>query len=65
MATEPEVKNLLVYATAARDTAFPVQVVDNPIAVEERLRALLAHLRAMVSKAIRQGDATALATAQL
>ena len=43
-----------------------MQTVDDPItALEERLRALPARIRAMVSKAIRQGAATALVAAQL
>ena len=60
---EVVVQNLLVDATAASDAAFPMQAMDNPIAAEERLRALLAHPWAMVSKAIHQGAAITLAAA--
>ena len=58
-----EVQNLLVDTTAASDAAFPVQAVDNSVTVEECLRALPAHIWAMVSKAIHQGATTALVTA--
>jgi hypothetical protein len=44
-ATEAEVQNLLVDATAACDTACPVQTADDPItAPEERLRTLPARI---------------------
>ena len=43
-----------------------MQTVDDPVtALEERLRALPAHIQAMVSEVVRQGVATALVAAQL
>ena len=62
---EVVVQNLLVDVTATCDAAFPVQAADNPVAAEEHLRDLPARLRAVVSEAVRQGAAIALAAAQL
>ena len=59
------VQTLQLCVQAACDAAFPVEIADNPIAIEECLHALSAHLRAMVSEAIRQGTATVLVVAQL
>ena len=42
-----------------------MEIADNLVTAEERLRALLAYLQAMVTKAIRQGAATVLAATQL
>ena len=53
-----EVQNLLVDVTATYDAAFPVQMADNLVIAKERLRALPAHLWAMVFEAIHQGAAT-------
>ena len=50
---------------AACNTAFPIGRVDNLLAAEEHLRALPAQIRAMVTKAVRQGAAMALAAGQL
>ena len=35
--------------------AFPVETANNLVATKERLRALPVHLRAMVTKVVRQG----------
>ena len=59
------VDTLQMSVLAAYNAAFPVGKVDNLFIAEEHLRALLARLRAMVTEAICQGAATALATAQL
>jgi hypothetical protein len=40
---------------AACNTAFPVGSVDNLLAAEEHLQALLARIRAVVTEAICQG----------
>lgn len=48
------VLNLLVDATAAYDAAFPMETANNPIAVEERLRALPTRLQAVMFEAICQ-----------
>ena len=58
-------RNANIDVTAAYDTAFPMQIVDNSVTIEERLWALPSCLWAMVSKAICQGAAMVLATAQL
>ena len=50
---------------AAYDAAVPMEIVDNPVTVEEHLRALPARLRAMVTEAVRQGATMVLADAQL
>ena len=50
---------------AACNTAFPVGKVDNLFTIEEHLQAPLAHLRVVVTEAVRQGATTTLATAQL
>ena len=66
VAAEAEVQNLLIDATAACDAAFPMQTADGPATtLEERLRALPAHIQAMVSEAVHQEAATALVAAQL
>ena len=49
---------------AACNAAFPVGNMDNLFAAEEHLRALLARIQVMVTKAVRQGAATALDAAQ-
>ena len=59
------VQTLQLCAQAAYDAAFPVETADNPVAAEERLRALPVHLRATVTEAIHQGATIALATAWL
>ena len=65
-AAEAEVQNLLVDATAACDSAFPMQTADDPTTTpEERLQALSACIRAMASEAIHQGAATTLIAVQL
>jgi hypothetical protein len=43
--------------------AFPVGTADNVFAAKERLRSLLARLRAVVTEAVQQGAAMALAAA--
>jgi hypothetical protein len=49
---------------AAYDIAFPMQIADDPTTtLEEHLRALLARLRIVESKAIHQGAAMALPAA--
>ena len=50
---------------AACNTAFPLGKVDNLFTAKEHLLALSARIRAVVTKAIRQGAAIALAAAQL
>jgi hypothetical protein len=55
------VQALQLCAQAAYDAAFPVEIANNPVIAEERLRALPARLQAMVTKAIRHGAATVLA----
>ena len=47
-----QVQTLQLCVQAAYDVAFPVETVDNPVTAAERLRALPAHLRAMVTEAI-------------
>jgi hypothetical protein len=42
-----------------------METSDNPVIAEERLQALLVHLRAMVIKSIRQGATTVPVVAQL
>ena len=56
------VQTLQLCAQAACDATFPVETVDNPVTVEERLQALPNHLRTVVIEAVRQGVAMALAT---
>ena len=46
---------------ASCNVAFPVGRVDNLLATEEHLLALLAQIQEVVAKAVRQGAATALA----
>jgi len=58
-------QNLLADATTACNATFPVEAADGPVAAEERLQALLSCLQAVVSEAIHQGAATALAAAHL
>ena len=55
------VQTLQLCTQATSDVAFPVETADNPVAVEERLRALLVCLRVVVTETICQGAATALA----
>ena len=50
---------------ATCNAAFPVGRVDNLLAVEEHLLALSARIRDVVTEAVRQGAAMALAAAQL
>jgi hypothetical protein len=57
------VKTLQLSVLATCNEAFPVGTVDNLFAVKEHLQALPARLLAMVTKAIRQGAATALVAA--
>ena len=59
------VDTLQMSVLAACNAAFPIGKVDNLFAAEEHLQALLARLRAVVTKAIHQGASTALATVQL
>ena len=55
------IETLQLCMQAAHNVGFPV---DN-LFTEEPFRALLAHLRAMVTEAIRQGATMALVAAQL
>ena len=48
---------------ATYDAAFPMEIADNLVTTEERLRVLPVHLQAVVTKAICQGATTMLATA--
>ena len=59
------VNTLQMSLLAAYNAAFPVGTMDNLLAAEEHLQALMARIRAMVTKAVRQGSATALAATQL
>ena len=47
------VKTLVLCVQATINSGFPMRVVDNLFAVEEPFRALPAHLRDMVTEAIR------------
>ena len=59
------VDTLQMSVLAACNAAFPIGKVDNLFAAEEHLQALLAYLRAIVTKAIHQGASTTLAAVQL
>ena len=59
------VDTLQMSMLAVCNVAFPIGKVDNLFTTEEHLRALLAHIWAVVSEAICQGATTALVTAQL
>ena len=54
-----------MFVLAAYNAVFPIGKVDNLLAIEKHLLALLAHLQAMVTEVICQGTDTALAAAQL
>ena len=56
-------QTLQLCTQAACDAAFPLETVDNLVTVEECLRALPVRLQAVVTKAVRQRAATALAAA--
>ena len=47
------VQALQLCAQAAYDAVFPMEIAYNLVAIEERLQALLVHLQAMVTEAIR------------
>jgi hypothetical protein len=55
------IQTMQLCAQATCDVAFPMEIADNLVAAEERLRALPICLRAVVTEAIHQGAATALA----
>jgi hypothetical protein len=55
------VQTLQLCAKATYDAAFPMEIANNLVIAEERLRALPACLQAVVTEAIRQGAATVLA----
>ena len=57
------VNTLQMSVLASSNVAFPVGRVDNLFTAEEHLRALPAQIQAMVTEAICQGAATALAAA--
>jgi hypothetical protein len=57
------VDTLQMSMLATCNMAFPIRKVDNLFTAEEHLRALSAPIRAVVTEVIRQGAATALATA--
>ena len=57
------VDTLVLCAQATINSCFLVRAVDNLFVIEELFRALLARLQAMLTEAIHQGAAAALAAA--